>query len=383
MASKKILIVGGGMAGMCLAAFLEKLGLDYIVIDKTSDWKRQGFEVAVWKNGRDILKKLGLTEQFDACGEKARFECLRDGAGGIIRSIPFRYLTAVYGSAVTVIARSKLHDLLVSCVDPLRIKTGASITNISEHYDGVFVTFADTRVEKYDVVVGADGIHSSVRNLAYKVHEESCVDWRAWYFWIDNSFHHTGELATYVEPGQVATLFGAQGRTMVFLFAPQVHGEIDEVATRIDRLKARFSRLSGLVPKIFEGVNAEDIIVGDLSDVSLPVWYTARTVLIGDAAHSLGPTAGMGCSMAFEDAYVLASELYKYHRGTQTLVDAFAAYESHQRPRIQDVYKVTQEIRYGTMFILPYIPKLLKFVFWVAPSRFVFRHLEPLFAKEI
>jgi 2-polyprenyl-6-methoxyphenol hydroxylase-like FAD-dependent oxidoreductase len=170
---------------------------------------------------------------------------------------------------------------------------------------------------------------------------------------------------------------------MAFLFLPHTHGDVDAVEGRIERLKKSFADLSAITPSLFEGVKDEDIIVGDLADIHCNMWYTKHSVLIGDAAHCLGPHAGMGSSLAFEDAYVLAGELLRVEEGKTTLGRALRRYERKQSFRVSLVKHLTMKVRLGTTQRNPLLRRLILWGLRVVPLTVLFTDLNRLFRREM
>jgi len=182
----KVLIVGGGITGLALAAFLERCGVEYEVAERQNDWARQGFLISIWDPGRDILKKLGLADQFDALGSRIRTYQVKNGSGKVLRTFNFSKLYADFGGVVTVLRRSDLHELLLHVVPTEKILMNMPVTKVSQNADAAHVEFADGTSANYDVVVAADGVHSAIRASLFGDHLERYEDWRAWYVWIDN-----------------------------------------------------------------------------------------------------------------------------------------------------------------------------------------------------
>ncbi len=112
----KVLIVGGGIAGVALAAFLEECNIEYDIVEKAPDFKHQGFLIILWDNGRDILRKLRLDEKFDALGSRVQKYSIRDGAGTVLRDYSLASLYSEFGGAITIVGRTELHELILSRV---------------------------------------------------------------------------------------------------------------------------------------------------------------------------------------------------------------------------------------------------------------------------
>ncbi len=378
-----VLIVGGGIAGVSLAAFLEECGIEYDIVEKAPDFKHQGFLIILWDNGRDILRKLRLDERFDALGSRVQKYSIRDGAGTVLRDYSLASLYSEFGGAITIIGRTELHALISSRVQASRIRMNSTITSLKEGGDKVAATFLDGSTKEYDVVVGADGVHSSIRNLLFQKDVESYTNWRAWYVWINNSFSIPSTAVEYLEANEFIVTFSAGHKTLATMIAPAAHTEWDTKEGRVERLKRTFKDESHIVPSALEAIPDADVLPTDIVNVEMRGFVTNRVALIGDAAHSFGPMAGLGTSMALEDAYVLAAELEKAHQGLQSHADALSAYEARRRPRVHIARSVSDKLWNMELTKSPLFMRLVKFFAPYTPDSLLLRDFRKLLKDEI
>ncbi len=378
----RVLIVGAGIGGLTLAAFLRDSDIEYEIVEKAPDWSRQGFLIGMWDSGRDILKKLGLSEQFDKSGSPVRRYSMRNGKGTHLHDFDFSDFYVKYGSAMTVIRRNDLHDWLLQKIDQSKLRMGISVENIVQNPERVTVTFGNGGVKDYDVVVGGDGVHSSVRSQVFGKHIESYQNWRVWYGWVDAKFGTPATIIEYVEPGEFAAIFTACGKAMVWLSAPAEHGTWDNEKGRIARLKEIFKDEKEIMPGILDAVLDENMLPTDLVTLKLKKWYEGRVVLVGDAAHNFGPHAGVGGGMALEDAYVLAGELMKVSNLLPLSV-ALQNYQIERGKRLRYARGLSDRVRGATLIKSRFLRKLLDAVIPYAPARFFTKNLELLLKQEI
>ncbi|MDO8594097.1 MAG: FAD-dependent monooxygenase, partial [bacterium] len=181
----KVLIVGAGIGGLTLAGFLKDSEIDFEIVEKRTDWNSQGFSLGLWNNGRNILKKLGLEEKFDKAGSRIREYRVCDGRGKVLRVYNLSTFYGEYGLAYTHVDRTALHEWLFELVPKEKVRLGVAIQAINQKTNGVEVVFTTGEMKVYDLVVGSDGIHSKVRELAFGTNFESFDNWRVWYAWID------------------------------------------------------------------------------------------------------------------------------------------------------------------------------------------------------
>lgn len=377
----KVLIVGGGIGGLTLAAFLESSSIEYEIVERCPDWKHQGFVIGLWDNGRDILKKLGLSDELDASGTRIHSYSIRDGDGHLIRSYDLRAFYRDFGTALTCIDRADLHYWLLKKVNVQKIRMNMSVKDVRNEGGNVFVAFTDGSQAKYDVVIGADGAHSVVRRLIFKNMGESYNNWRIWHAWIDDKFNVAGTLTEYIEPSEIAVVLRANGKTHASFLAPADHTAWDTPEGRAERLKKLMKDESVLVPALREHKDT-DLQPSDLMEIDLKKWVEGRVALLGDAAHCFGPHAALGGSMAMEDAYVLASELMRVSEH-YSLTDALRNYEAKRMRRVAIARNISKKIRAYTLVRGRLMRSLLNMFVHFVPDRFLTREYNQLLRQEI
>ncbi|MEN9613998.1 MAG: FAD-dependent urate hydroxylase [Candidatus Parcubacteria bacterium] len=364
----KILIVGAGIGGLTLAAFLKESSIEYDIVEKANNWNTQGFSIGLWNNGRHILAKLGILDRLEKEGTHIKRYQVRNGKGDLIREYDFFKLYAKYGLSYTQINRAFLHSWLLELVGKENIQLGVQVNSLKDVGHGVEVVLSNGQTHTYDLVVGADGIHSKIRGMIFGSELEKFDNWRVWYAWVDNQFKDEATVTEYVEPGEFIGIFDSCGKTLAVLIAPVEHTVWDDVKGRLGRLSETFKhevRLDGFL----KGLKDEDVMPTDLSRVTLKKFVKGRVVLAGDAAHGFEPNAGLGASMAMEDGYVLAAELMKVS-GTYTIKKAIDRYQDLRRKRVKVARSSTSRMRSWSFigprwlrktvdFFLPFVPQPL------------------------
>ncbi|MGA2582676.1 MAG: NAD(P)/FAD-dependent oxidoreductase [Tepidisphaeraceae bacterium] len=371
----KILIVGGGLGGMMLAACCQRRGLDYLLMEKSPDFAREGYSLGMWINGRRLFEKLGATDRFDAAAIPIGDYFIRDLRGRLLRHLDLREFVRRYGMGYSQISRRLLHELLMEKVDRSRIETGRKWTAVVSE-------------KEFDVIVGADGVHSDVRAAAFDSSPGRFTGWRAWYAWIDARFVERGTMTEYLGAGKSIALFDDGARTLAMFFAhlpppPVLRGRAGVGAERRlatetptlallrstrggEEIRSVFASDLTLLPGVLDGLSDSDIMSTDVARVNLQNWVRDRFVLLGDAAHGFEPHTGMGASLAMEDAYVLAEELEKAANG-QPLAKALGNYQVRRQPRVAIARRLNGRIdrltftrsRLGRRFAdwaIPFIP---------------------------
>jgi 2-polyprenyl-6-methoxyphenol hydroxylase-like FAD-dependent oxidoreductase len=338
----KILIVGAGISGLTLACFLKRQdGFEVEIVDKAVDWSHLGYTLGVWDLGRRILAKLDLDDEFDRLSHPIHSFYFTDkSARQVLKLYHFEDFYKKYESAFTHISRKDLHDLLLnSCGSDVRMEV--SPVSVRENADSVEVTFSDGKKDTYDLIVGADGLRSKVRELIFPDDKVDYTGNRVWFTWVPREFVPSQTIMEIVGKDTVCNLFDDPTQACMVLTAPETPLSFDEPATRMGRLQKHFKGFGYPVPEILAGLRGENLMPTDIGFVNSNDWVKDRVVLIGDAAHAMEPFAGIGASMGMEDAYVLADELSQI--GPSGIPDkALNRYILRRLPRINAARRQTR-----------------------------------------
>jgi 2-polyprenyl-6-methoxyphenol hydroxylase-like FAD-dependent oxidoreductase len=234
-----------------------------------------------------------------------------------------------------------LHE--ASCPDTEYV-FGDSVTALAEDDDGVTVDFERSAARRFDLVVGADGSHSTVRALAFGPEAECARQLGCYTTWftapaemeLDGWFlmhNMPGGLVASVRPGRLP---GEHKVSLSFRSAPLVYDHTD-IAAQKALVAERFAGSGWVVPRLLEAMHAaDDFVLDSMAQVHLPSWSRGRVVLLGDAAWSPTPVTGLGTSLALVGAYVLAGEL----AATDDLATALGRYEEVLRPYVTTAQKL-------------------------------------------
>jgi 2-polyprenyl-6-methoxyphenol hydroxylase-like FAD-dependent oxidoreductase len=319
----RILVVGAGLAGLAVARALRQAGFAPEVIERAERWNGTGTGMYLPANGVRALRALGLEAAVAGRAAPIRSQRLLDHRGRLLADIDLRELWGDVGPCLAL-PRVDLHQLLREGV-PVRL--GRTVGSL-ERVDGpVGVTFDDGDADEFDLVVGADGLHSSIRRLAGDPRPPVPVGQRSWRF-----------LATC--PPEVTTWTVLLGRGASFLLVPVGGGAVYCYADTTDgdgdgdpvrRLRERFTGFAAPVPGLLEQLDdPARVHVAPIQQVAAEQWGRGAVVLVGDAAHGMSPNMAEGASLAFEDALVLAACV----RGdAATVQQALAGFVARRSPR--------------------------------------------------
>ncbi|SDK16669.1 FAD-dependent monooxygenase [Streptomyces indicus] len=338
-----ILISGAGVAGQALAYWLHRHGHTATVVERAPRLRDGGFAVDFRGEALDVLDRMGLLGQVRALDTQMGDATMVDADGR-----PYATLPAVVYAGDLEILKGDLTRLLheVTC-DVAEYVFGDSVTRLEEQADGVRVEFERGAPRTFDLVVGADGLHSRTRALAFGP-EERFLRHLGIYsavFSLDNylGLEHTGLL--YSVPGKAANIFSARGNTearAALHFASERFAyDRHDLAEQRRILARRFAGEGWEIPRLLREVAAcEDLYFDANAQVEMESWSRGRITLLGDAGYCAAPTSGRGTSQALIGAYVLAGELAA---AGGDHVRAFAAYEREMRGFVAEHQKAGRE----------------------------------------
>lgn len=330
----RILIVGAGIAGLTLAGLLARQGESPVVIDRRPEGADLGYGLALWPHGSRIFHALGVHDEFVARSEPMRAYVARDGTGGLLTSSPVPASISAYGHLGTL-PRSDLLGLIRRALDGIEVRDGVSLEGLTQTEDHVDVRLDDGTRRTFDLVVGADGIHSRVRELLLGRLPDRDTGWGCHVWWADARLVADGETTEHFGAGSFLGTYPCREHVCVIAGAPLDVLEPDKPEGRTDRLAALLKPYGVPVKEFLTDLpgDNESLFLWRMADVRAPRWVQARVALVGDAAAAFLPTAGIGASMALESAAVLADELTR--TDTTYLPNALRLYERRRRQRVE------------------------------------------------
>ena len=345
MGSAHILIVGGGIAGLSLAAALRRRGFNPEVIERNPHWDPVGCGIAVQPNAMRAMREIGLDAAVACAGATVHRWQFLDQQGEMLCEIELEPLWCDVGPFIGI-ERTKLHAALLSGAGPCRL--GTSITALSGDDGCVSVKFGDGSTGAYDLVIGADGIHSTVRLLALDATPPVYGGQMVWRSVAPLRAAPADSVQFWLGDG---CFFGlcpvGEGHTYGFgnFTGARIH---DAVEGRLGRLRRLFDGFGEPIRNHLGSLERDDQIhCGPIEWLDAERWHNGRFVLIGDAAHAGSPMMGQGGGMAMEDAVVLAQTLQSGDE-VQRALKKFAA---RRRPRVAWVREQSRAL--GNMLAMP------------------------------
>ncbi len=351
MKNQSVLISGASIAGPALAYWLNRAGYRTTVVERAPALRQGGHAVDFRGPAHmGVLEKMGLLDPIRSMQTHASDLAIVDAAGRRLVTLPAKFM-----AGEVEIQRGDLSRILFDATrDATEYVFGDHATSLVEHADGVEVTFAQGAPRRFDLVVGADGLHSGVRALAFG-DESRFIRFHGHYVACFNGPNLLGvESASrlYSEPGRAVSVGSARLRaeaTTTFIFASRpLDYRRHDVAQQKQIVSERYAGMGWETPRLIDAMRgASELYFDAISHVELPTYSRGRVVLLGDAGYG-GTLGGQGTGLAIVCAYVLAGELAAAlgdHRA------AFARYEA----TIRDYARGCQEgsERVGAFFAPP------------------------------
>lgn len=337
----KVLISGAGIAGCCLAWWLQRYGYLVTMVEQAPQARGGGYVIDFWGLGFEVAQKMGLLDELRRHDLDVHEFRVVDTAGRRVASINQGALKGLTGGRIMSLPRSAVAMALYDAVrDRVEVRFGDSITALGETPAGVDVQFRSARSETFDLVIGADGLHSSVRRLAFGdgPEVERFLGYYVAAFTAPGYPHRNPHTyVTYGEPGRQIWRVSLAEDAAVFLLVFTHEGDADLPMHDPAQQKAVLRRLYGQsgweAREALAALDAAtDLYFDRVSQIVMPEWSKGRLALIGDACACPSLLAGEGSAMAMAEAYTLAGELDRAggdHRR------AFAAYEQRLRPYVE------------------------------------------------
>ena len=352
----RVAINGAGIAGTALAYWLQRNGHEVVLIEKAHQFRTGGFAVDFWGVGYTVAERMGILPEVRERGYAIQELRIVDERGRKVGGFSTDTLRRRMKDRFTTVPRGDLAAAIFRTIEN-RIETlfDNSISAIDERATGVLVSFEHGAPREFDLVIGADGLHSTVRDLVFGPERqfEKQLGYRVAVIEVEG-YRPRDELVfvTYTTPGRQVGRFPLRGdRTMFsFLF-------VSERMTSPEPLDAKGRK--ALLHQVFADAGWEclhilqamdqisDVYYDRVSQIRMDGWSKGRVMLIGDAAACVSLLAGEGAGLAMTEAYVLAGELNRAGHDYQA---AYRRYEELLRPFVEGRQK---SVRYFASAMVP------------------------------
>jgi 2-polyprenyl-6-methoxyphenol hydroxylase-like FAD-dependent oxidoreductase len=316
----RVLVVGAGIAGLAAARTLHAWGAEVEIAERAPSAPRSGTGLFLPGNAVRALHDLGVGEEVEMRAVRIGRQRVGDHRGRPLIDLDVVDLWHGVGPCLAL-PHTDLHDILLAGAKAVPIRWGSAPRSVQDSDTDSRVVFADGTEERYDLVLGADGVHSAVRRMVFGPVAATRTIGYARRF-----------LAPSPAPDPIWSAMVGPGTT--FLTIPVTS---DQIYCYAEGSNAGLSGYAEPVPTLVAGLDGTDVHAGPIEEVSLPRWSSGHAVLIGDAAHATSPNMAQGAAMAVEDALVLAESLAT----APTIASALQAFEERRRPRTEWVRSQT------------------------------------------
>lgn len=379
MSEVKPVLIGGGIGGLCTAIGLQQRDIQPQIYEQAKQLRPVGAGIGLGPNAMDILDRLGLAEKIQKQGSEIERVQIRNADDTVLLEHSPRENENGSDYPSICLHRSDLQKALVDDLNEDRINLGKECVGISQYEHGIAVQFSDGTTVDADVLIGADGIHSVVRNEIRP----------------DISLRDSGQvayrgIATVKLPKSIQSIgkeywgekkrfgFMSMGENKVYWFAVtgnpiQTQDPVDQQST----LQSNFIDFPSPISTLITQTEPNEIIETAVCDFApIDSWWDNKIVLLGDAAHAMTPNLGQGAGQAIEDAYVLAKCIDKYENQSK----AFRHYEQTRLPTAKEL--VNQSWQLGKIAYLKnrYLRTIRDFIISNAPSSIVEKQFETVYS---
>lgn len=311
------MISGIGIAGPALAFWLKVGGFQPTLIEHAPQLRKGGYVIDFWGLGYDVAERMGLARDINRVGYHVTELRVVDDRGRCVAGFGTGVFRELTNGRYVTLGRSELSRLIFEKVcRTSEVMFGNEIISLDERDDHVCVNFKHGGERQFDLVIGADGLHSQVRRLVFgPEHEfEKKLGYDAFAAFEMPGYRPRDEdvYVMYGRPGEMLGRFTLHGdRTLfLFLFAAGNEGMPDTLEGQKEVLRNRYRNGKWECPRILDALaGTQELYFDSVSQIRLQNWSRGRIALVGDAAFCVSLLAGQGSALAMTAAYVLAGEL--------------------------------------------------------------------------
>lgn len=330
----KVAVIGGGIGGLITTLALQNRGIDVELFESSREFRAAGAGIWMSPNSIKIMEKLNIAEEFKNSSIEMKFVQIQSNDEKPISTIDLNKIKKTHNHSIHAVKRQTLHDLIASKIDPNRIYTDKKLIDIKRSKDWVRAHFSDGTTGEFDALIGADGLHSTVRQILAPDIKPRATRQMCWYglsdATIDPELH---SMTTEIWSGKIRFGFaGVDGNQVYFFAVERIQNENQEsIADKKAYLMKIFENGPGIIQTILEGSKNDSIIQTELKDLK-PFQKIAygNIALVGDAGHATTPNLGQGAAQAIESGYMIAELLSQY-----APQEAIAKYELFRKERIK------------------------------------------------
>lgn len=343
MENKRVLISGAGMAGLTLAYWLKRYGFIPTIVEKYPTLRTGGYKIDIRGVAVEVIKRMGIYQAVFDARTKIRGATIIS-PDGKSETHTAADLVGVRAEGDLEIVRGDLCEILIKQLSDVEMLFGDSVAELSQDEKGVMVKFEKGGTRTFDLVIGADGLHSNVRRQAFgeEINFLRKLGIYVSFYTIPNVLNLDCWEIEYFSPPKMVIAYAKHGVPTAiagFAFGSSVKEfDLRNIEQQKNIVREAYADAGWKVPLLLDAMkDTPDFYFDDVAQIVMPTWSKGRVTLVGDAGYCPSPLSGQGTSLALVGAYVLAGELAQAQGDYKT---AFANCEKILRPFVKKNHKL-------------------------------------------
>lgn len=378
--NKNILISGAGIAGVTLAYWLKKHGFNPVIIESAPKLREGGYAIDFMGAGYDVAEKMGILPALEEAAIDISEITFVDKDNRKKGSMNYQKIKKLMNNRALTLLRSDLARVIYNSLsNDIEVIFGDTIDKIEQNDEQMSVTLRGGSQRSFDLIVGADGLHSNVRNLVFgpEAQFEKYYGYYTSSYTIDDFSYGDRDFAMYNVPKKQVAVY-AYGETktaafFIFSSSEKLAYNHHDIAQQKQILREEFANAGWKCPELLARIESTgDFYFDSISQIKMESWSKGRVTLVGDAGYCPSLLSGKGSTLAMVGAYILAGELKEANGDYKS---AFKQYESLFKPFMNKKQKAAQS------FAKSFVPKT-NFGIWIRNLAFGLMSI-PLFTKLI
>jgi FAD-dependent urate hydroxylase len=354
--SLRILVVGAGVGGLSVARGLLRDGHDVTVFEQRPHMQAGGGAVTIWSNGATVLEQLGV--DMDRAGQQLSTVRVVTSNGRRLTTLDLTAIVDRLGAPVSMVPRRVLLERVLDDLPTDRIRYNARAVRVDTAQNGVRVEFDDGSVAEGDLLIGADGMHSMVRDIV-GAHPAEPTGWCSWQGLVTLPDCPDKRVALMIvgDHGNLG-IWPAGGSDVQWWFDLPWSSDFVRPDRPIDMIRSHFTGWSELVDRVLATLTDDDLTHSPYPHFRHPIPRVPRggaVTLLGDAAHTMPPTLAQGTNQALLDTMVLCKALLDFRHSTiGDVSSALRWYEKTRRRKVMAVSRVASlQVSHGEAVLKP------------------------------